>query len=99
MTGRLHRLTSTTRASVDFFFDGQPMQGLQGDTILMAILSQKGALRQAEFGPEQRAGFCLMGACQDCWVWQEEGQRLRACSTEIRAGMRLRSTAGDGWLT
>ena len=31
----------------------------------------RGALRAAEFGPEARAGFCLMGACQDCWVWQE----------------------------
>ncbi len=98
MSGRLHRLTVSPRPSVDFFFDGKPISGLQGDTILMAVLSQRSALRRAEFGAGYRAGFCLMGACQDCWVWQEHGPRLRACSTEIRADMRLRSDARDGWL-
>ncbi|WP_417714420.1 (2Fe-2S)-binding protein [Pseudophaeobacter arcticus] len=99
MTGRLHRLTTIQRPSIEFMFDGQPVSGLQGDTILSAILSHRGALREAEFGPEHRAGFCLMGACQDCWVWQEEGRRLRACSTELQAGLRLRSKAPDGWVS
>jgi aerobic-type carbon monoxide dehydrogenase small subunit (CoxS/CutS family) len=30
-----------------------------------------------------RAGFCLMGACQDCWVWTADGQRVRACTTVV----------------
>jgi hypothetical protein len=30
-----------------------------------------------------------MGACQDCWVWTEAGERLRACSTPVRAGMAV----------
>jgi predicted molibdopterin-dependent oxidoreductase YjgC len=33
----------------------------------------------------------MMGACQDCWMQREDGTRLRACSTYIEAGMRLRS--------
>ena len=33
----------------------------------------------------------MMGACQDCWIATESGERLRACSTFIRAGMQLRS--------
>lgn len=99
MTGRVQRLTASTRPKIEFLFDGQPLSGQQGDTILTAILSNRGALRAAEFGPEQRAGFCLMGACQDCWVWREEGTRLRACSTQLHAGLRLRSKAPDGWLS
>jgi predicted molibdopterin-dependent oxidoreductase YjgC len=30
-----------------------------------------------------------MGACQDCWVWTAQGERLRACSTEVRDGLDI----------
>ena len=43
------------------------------------------------FGDGTRAGFCLMGACQDCWVWDDAGQRLRACSTTVVEGMSVRT--------
>jgi aerobic-type carbon monoxide dehydrogenase small subunit (CoxS/CutS family) len=38
-----------------------------------------------------RAGFCLMGACQDCWVWLADGSRLRACTTLLAEGMQVRT--------
>jgi hypothetical protein len=97
MMGRLVRLAETVRSPVPFRFDGQDMTGLAGDTVLTAILTGAGSLRPSEFGPERRAGFCLMGACQDCWIWAEDGSRLRACSTPLTAGMRLLSTAPEGW--
>ena len=97
MTGQLVRLGETGRAAVPFRFDGRDMTGLQGDTVLTAILTGAGSLRAAEFGPERRAGFCLMGACQDCWIWAEDGARLRACSTPIAPRMRLLSEAPQGW--
>jgi len=96
--GRLVRLAETGRAPLTFFFDGQELEACEGDTVLTGILLSLGDLRRAEFGPERRAGFCLMGACQDCWVWQEDGPRLRACSKQLRAGMRLRSEPPAGWL-
>ena len=95
--GRIQRLAETERASLPFHFDGRALSGLAGDTVLTAVLASVPDLRAAEFGPERRAGFCLMGACQDCWLWQENGPRLRACSTPLRAGMRLRSTMPDRW--
>lgn len=97
MSARLVRLAETHRPPVGFFFDGQAMRGMAGDTVLTAILSHTGSLRAAEFGPERRAGFCLMGACQDCWIWTEGGARLRACSTLLDEGMRLSSAAPEGW--
>ncbi len=97
MTGRVVRLAETGRAPLRFRFDGDELTGLDGDTVLTAILAARATLRAAEFGPERRAGFCLMGACQDCWLWQEDGPRLRACPTPLRAGMRLRSAAAPGW--
>lgn len=97
-SGRLVRLAETDRASVGFTLDGTAQTGLSGDTVLSAILAVAPALRHSEFGPEGRAGFCLMGACQDCWVWQAEGPRLRACSTPLSEGMRLLTEAPGDWL-
>ena len=95
--GRLVRLAESARAPVEFIFDGEALTGLEGDTVLTAILLSRRALRDAEFGPEARAGFCLMGACQDCWIWQEEGPRLRACSTTVAEDMRLLTEPPRGW--
>lgn len=97
VVGRVVRLAETDRPGLRFHFDGQACQALSGDTVLTAILLSCSRLRAAEFGPEHRAGFCLMGACQDCWVWQEQGPRLRACSTLVLQGMRLRSGPGQIW--
>lgn len=95
--GRLVRLAEIDRAPLRFFLDGRECRALAGDTVLSAVLSVAPALRRSEFGPEARAGFCLMGACQDCWIWQEEGPRLRACSTPLIEGMRLLSDAPGEW--
>ena len=57
--------------------------------VLTAILTQAERLRLSEFSASPRAGFCQMGACQDCWVVLESGERLRACSTALAAGMRI----------
>ncbi|MNT85194.1 hypothetical protein D3C72_2253250 [compost metagenome] len=56
---------------------------------MVALLSHTRHLRESEFGDGKRAGFCLMGACQDCWVWTADGHRLRACSTTVEEGMHI----------
>lgn len=90
------RLAETGRPVVGFTLDGQPRTALAGDTVLTAMLTVSGRLRASEFSGEPRAGFCLMGACQDCWVMTESGERLRACGTFIEEGMRLLSGSGAG---
>ena len=97
--GRLIRLAETGRPMLTFFIDGAAATAFAGDTLLVALLAQRDHLRHSEFGSEQRAGFCLMGACQDCWVWTESGERLRACTTVLTEGLRI-SIAGPGstWL-
>jgi predicted molibdopterin-dependent oxidoreductase YjgC len=86
---RLRRLAETDRLTVSFLLDGAPADALEGDTLLTAILVRDGHLRASEFGDGLRAGFCLMGACQDCWVIVEGGGRVRACTTPIEQGMRV----------
>ena len=89
MSARFVRLAESARPQVTLLVDGQPIQALQGDTLLVAMLTAIGHLRSSEFGDGKRAGFCLMGACQDCWVWMADGSRLRACSTPVADGMRI----------
>lgn len=83
----LKRLAEHDRAVVAFTLDGQPASGLQGDTVLTAVLTAEDLLRGSDFSGEPRAGFCLMGACQDCWVKLGDGRRVRACSTLLEAGV------------
>lgn len=87
----LHRVAETQRVAVSFTLDGRPVQALEGDTVLTAVLTESAQLRRNEFSGEPRAGFCMMGACQDCWMTTADGARLRACSTFIVPGMVLLS--------
>lgn len=92
MTGRFVRLNETGRPPVHFELDGAPAEALTGDTLIVAILSNGKSVRHSEFGGEGRGGFCLMGACQDCWVWTAAGERLRSCTTAVEEGMRILTT-------
>ena len=94
--GRFRRLAELDRAAIRLEIDGVAVTALAGDTLQVAILANAGSLRTSEFGDGQRAGFCLMAACQDCWVWTVTGERLRSCSTEAMDGMRI-ITRGSAW--
>ena len=86
---QFHRLAERDRAVVHFSIDGVPCEALAGDTVLTALLINGRRLRDSEFTGEPRAGFCLMGACQDCWVTLADGRRIRACTTMAEDGMAL----------
>ncbi|WP_416465304.1 (2Fe-2S)-binding protein [Sphingomonas sp. VDB2] len=95
---RFVRLGETDRPPVTLYVDGRAVEAMEGDTLMVALLNAGGTLRQSEFGPEKRAGFCLMGACQDCWVWTTSGDRLRACSTLAASGQSIvTSQPGASW--
>jgi predicted molibdopterin-dependent oxidoreductase YjgC len=86
---RFIRLAETERPAVRLVADGKPIAALEGDSLLVALLGNITHLRHSEFGDGVRSGFCLMGACQDCWVRTESGERLRACTTVVREGLRV----------
>ena len=92
---RFVRLAETERPAIAFEADGVALRALEGDTLLVALLVNGHRVRRSEFGGESRAGFCLMAACQDCWVWTADGERVRACSTPVAAGMRILTS--DPW--
>jgi predicted molibdopterin-dependent oxidoreductase YjgC len=86
---QFRRVAERERRRIAFMLDGIELEALEGDTILTAILTARGHLRIAEFEGAPRAGFCLMGACQDCWVATEDGRSLRACTTYVAEDMKI----------
>ena len=86
----LYRIKPRSGASLTFTIDGRPAIAKVGDTLLTALLVNGERTRKFEFGDGDRAGFCLMGACQDCWVLVEGLGRVRACATLAQDGMEVR---------
>ncbi|MDP6786203.1 MAG: (2Fe-2S)-binding protein [Rhodospirillales bacterium] len=83
------RLKEKSRPPVTITVDGATVEALEGDTLLTALLTNGRRVRESEFGDGARAGFCVIGACQDCWVWMDGGERTRACTTYIVEGMTI----------
>jgi D-hydroxyproline dehydrogenase subunit gamma len=97
MNGRLMRAVVPDSPPLRILVDGTEVNAHTGDSLLVAVLAARNALRRHEFSDEARAGFCLMGACQDCWVWLADGQRVRACTTVVAAGMHVVTAGAPGF--
>jgi len=91
--GQFVRVSEKERTEVTMHVDGQAVTAMAGDTVLTALMLAGTQVRKFEFGEGARAGFCLMGACQDCWITLEEGGSLRACTTYVRDGLRLTTSS------
>ena len=89
MAGLFQRTTERTGANVPLTIDGEPVEAQAGDLLITAVLLHRSSLRRFEFGDGYRAGFCMMAACQDCWMQLADGRRLRACSTRVEPGMAV----------
>lgn len=90
MTERGQFVSATqVTGNITLYLDGQAVPACAGETVIAALLRDGAVLGRSEFDGAPRAGFCLMGACQDCTIWEEGAGRLRACMTEVRDGMRL----------
>lgn len=87
----LKRVARHELPRIAFTLNGEACFGLAGDTVMTAILTRSDRLRLSDFSQAPRAGFCQMGACQDCWVLTSDGKRIRACSTVLEPGMNLRT--------
>ncbi|WP_208245337.1 (2Fe-2S)-binding protein (plasmid) [Rhizobium sp. T1470] len=89
------RLCAIAPPVIEFAVDGQSVMARAGETVLVALNTELGHVRNFEFHHERRAGFCFMGACQDCWLWKTSGERIRACTSLVEAGMSLSTVAPE----
>jgi predicted molibdopterin-dependent oxidoreductase YjgC len=97
MNGRIVRAVVPAGPAVRVLVDGAPVTAYAGESVLVAVLTTGNALRRHEFTGEDRAGFCLMGACQDCWVWLADHSRVRACTTVVADGMSILTDVPPGF--
>lgn len=88
-TPQFHRVIPRSGVRFHITVDGREVEVQAGDLLMSAILLHQSALRRFEFGDGYRAGFCLMAACQDCWIKLDDGRRVRACDTAVRPGMSV----------
>lgn len=86
---RFVRVAELRGAAVRIKVDGALVAAREGESVLSALLAVTGHVRELESNGEKRAGFCLMGACQDCWVWFADAPRGRACTTLVREGLEV----------
>ncbi len=82
--GRIERT-----AQVTFTFEGQPVQGHAGETLVSALLRAGHlSLREAPNDRAPRGAFCCMGLCQECAV-RIQGQTVEACRTFVTADLSV----------
>jgi predicted molibdopterin-dependent oxidoreductase YjgC len=89
MNQRFVRLAETGRKTFPITVDGVTREAAEGDTLMVALLTSQDQLAGRAVGDGRRAGFCVMGACQDCWGWPAYGERVRACTTPAVEGMSI----------
>jgi len=89
------RLPEATRPVLPFTFEGQPVEGREGDSVAAALLALgHAALRDTAVSGTPRGPYCMMGACFDCLVIIDGLGNRQACLVPLRAGMEVRRQRG-----
>lgn len=91
-----HPSIAATGRPVRFWYDGRPVEGLEGETIAAALAA--GGIREMRHtrGGERRGLYCGMGACFDCLVTVDGRASQRACLTKVAEGQQVRSAMPAG---
>jgi ferredoxin len=80
-----------TGASLEFTYQGQTMQGFQGETIASALMRAGViAVRSTPRLRESRGYYCGMGICWDCAVFVDGEGVVRGCSFPVSGGLSVR---------
>lgn len=95
--GQTYQVLPRASETVSVIVDGRPLRAKLGESLLTVLLSHFHHIRRNEPNGEPRAGFCLMGVCQDCWVWLSAGRRVRACATAVTQGMEIFTREPEAW--
>lgn len=85
---------------VNFSFDGQEMEGYEGEPIAMALHS--GGVNVYRVTPEMRRPrgfFCAIGKCSSCFMIVDGVPNVRTCVTPLREGMRVETQTGRGYIS
>jgi D-hydroxyproline dehydrogenase subunit gamma len=81
---------------VSILINGAPIEAHEGESLATALIAAGALVLSRDSSGRLRSPYCNMGVCFDCLVEVEErtssgtaSRRLRACMTEVRAGLRI----------
>lgn len=90
-------LTFPERKKITFLFNGEPMCGLEGDTIASA-LHANGVLKLS-FSIKRhrpRGFYCAIGNCSSCHMMVDGIPNVKTCITRLEPGMDVRVQTDKG---
>ncbi|KMZ12321.1 Opine oxidase subunit C [Candidatus Burkholderia humilis] len=88
-------LPGANDASIDIFFNDQPLQVQSGRSVAAALLAAGvSRFRATPVSGAPRAPYCMMGAGFECLVEIDGVPSRQSCMVEVKAGMRIRSQEG-----
>ena len=80
---------------VKFTFDGQEMEGFEGEPIAAALRAAGVMIhRYTQKRHEPRGIFCAIGRCTDCVRVVDGRPNIRTCMTPLKEGMRVETQYG-----
>jgi len=84
---------------VTFTFDGQQLEGYEGEPIAAALHAAGiRTLSHSHVKKRPRGFFCAIGACSSCLMTVDGVPNVRVCVEKLRAGMRVETQQGKGVL-
>ena len=82
---------------IQFTFDGQPMEGFEGEPIAIALRSNGVMIhRYTARRNEPRGMFCAIGRCTDCIMVVNGRPNIRTCVEPLKADMVVETQKGHG---
>jgi len=86
-----------TERTVTIIVDGKPVEALEGDMILGALLAKGIRVNRVTSKDHKPRGlFCGIGRCTDCAMEVNGVPNVRTCVTEVEEGMTVNTQIGYG---
>jgi predicted molibdopterin-dependent oxidoreductase YjgC len=82
---------------VNFFFNGQEIEGYPTETIAAAL--HAAGVKELAKSPElhrPRGLFCAIGNCSSCLMVVNGQPNIRVCVTKVQKGMKVETQQGKG---
>jgi len=87
----------TRGAQISITVDGERVAAFEGETVAAAMIGAgRRTFRYSTKRNEPRSLYCGIGICQECRMIIDGNINVRACMTEVRAGMTVKTQHGLG---
>lgn len=87
------------KKTVKFYFEGQEMEGFEGEPIAAALVANGvDKMRESAVLHRPRGFFCAIGNCSSCLMVVDGTPNVRTCITPLRQGMSVQVQKNKGVL-